>query len=60
MIDTRETIEAVLKSYYNAPPDALIDTLVAYVEHTECPHCGTTEMLCGHNGVGCEHDTSDN
>lgn len=18
-----------------------------------CPKCGTTEMLCGHNGVGC-------
>jgi len=21
-----------------------------------CPHCGTTEMLCGHNGVGCSSE----
>lgn len=21
--------------------------------HDPCPHCGTTEMLCGHNGSGC-------
>ena len=19
----------------------------------ECPNCGTTELLCGHNGTGC-------
>lgn len=21
-----------------------------------CPHCGTREFLCGHNGVGCTSD----
>ena len=25
------------------------------VSTENCPHCGTTEMLCGHNGVGCSH-----
>ena len=24
-----------------------------------CPHCGTTEMLCGHNGVGCSKESDD-
>lgn len=24
-----------------------------------CPHCGCSEMLCGHNGSGCSHDTED-
>lgn len=23
---------------------------------TACPHCGTTEFLCGFNGVGCEKE----
>lgn len=21
-----------------------------------CPYCGCTEMLCGHNGVGCDKE----
>lgn len=21
-----------------------------------CPHCGTTEMLCGYNGAGCDKE----
>src|SRR5690606_6136855 len=29
------------------------------VESFYCPHCGTTEMLCGHNGVGCEKESED-
>jgi hypothetical protein len=24
-----------------------------------CPHCGTTELLCGHNGVGCTGEKSE-
>ena len=24
--------------------------------HDECPHCGTTELLCGYNGSGCQHE----
>ena len=24
-----------------------------------CPHCGTKEFLCGHNGVGCTSDKND-
>lgn len=24
-----------------------------------CPHCGTTEMLCGYNGRGCEKEASE-
>lgn len=23
-----------------------------------CPHCGTTEYLCGFNGVGCQSDNA--
>jgi hypothetical protein len=23
---------------------------------TECPHCGTVELLCGHFGQGCESE----
>lgn len=26
-------------------------------EHDPCPHCGTTELLCGHNGVGCSRSS---
>lgn len=25
-----------------------------------CPHCGTREMLCGFNGIGCTSDKSPN
>ena len=24
-----------------------------------CPHCGTTEMLCGYGGVGCTSDKNE-
>lgn len=24
--------------------------------HDPCPHCYTSELLCGHNGVGCDKD----
>ena len=30
-----------------------------YNKHIYCPHCGTTEMLCGFNGVGCTHESEE-
>lgn len=32
-------------------------TLIYNKYNDTCPNCGCTEMLCGHNGVGC---TSEN
>jgi hypothetical protein len=35
---------------------AIIEQLIENSQESapdSCPHCGTTEMLCGHLGVGC-------
>jgi cbb3-type cytochrome oxidase subunit 3 len=36
---------------YKAYAEAAINTKTEVID--TCPHCGTTEMLCGHNGPGC-------
>ena len=28
-------------------------------QRIQCPTCGTTELLCGHNGVGCTSECND-
>ena len=28
-------------------------TMLIAANSIKCPHCGTTELLCGHSGVGC-------
>jgi len=39
--------------------DHMMDETLEKQFHPKCPHCGTTEMLCGHHGVGCNKDPKD-
>lgn len=47
-IAKRETRKAVAYKIY-------LRTRSKYETH-DCPHCGTKELLCGFNGVGCEKE----
>lgn len=49
---------ALLKSHVCERNDACyysqwLESIETIRELESCPFCGTTEMLCGHNGVGC-------
>jgi len=37
----------ILEIFYQAGKESVNDI---------CPHCGTPEMLCGHNGAGCSKE----
>ena len=41
------------KKYYNSMVYKAYAEVAINTQSSSCPHCGTTEMLCGHNGVGC-------
>ena len=40
-------VHSAIKTAYNILSTEFTDT---------CPECGTTELLCGHNGPGCIHE----
>jgi len=50
------TLRAIIKHDRLREAQLLQHILEAYDAIDECPHCGTTEMLCGHNGQGCAND----
>ena len=54
-----EELENLVEDYAGEPEQGKFYKLLHYakqlVRRTDisCPDCGCTEMLCGHNGVGC-------
>ena len=51
-----DTEKDIIIAQLHSKINQLETQLVTARQDTDCPHCEATEMLCGHNGPGCEKD----
>jgi lipopolysaccharide biosynthesis regulator YciM len=48
---TDDEVKKILRSFDSI--QQFVQASLDFSDRYYCPHCGTTEMLCGYNGVGC-------